>query len=123
VQVVLLPERVTVEDGIGAEVAVGPAQGHPLVLTLGITRIMQQQSLDVSIWGSADRTLWRQLATFPQKFYCGTYLLLLDLSEHRHVRYLRAQWRMGRWGEGESETQSGFYVFAETCHAQTAGAA
>lgn len=122
-KVMLLPETVTREDGAGGEVILGPRQGTPLVLTLGITRVTEQRSLDVSIWGSPDRTHWRQLATFPQKYYCGTYLLLLDLTQHREVRHLRAQWRMNGWGEGERAGQSGFYLFAETAYAQRAGAA
>lgn len=122
-QVMLLPEIVTREDGAGGEINLGPSQGKPMVLTLGITRITEQQSLDVSIWGSSDRVHWRQLTTFPQKFYCGTYLSLLDLTQHRNVRHVRAQWRMSRWGEGDRSAQSGFYLFAETAYAQTAGAA
>jgi hypothetical protein len=122
-EVMLLPETVTREDGAGGEVALGLSQGKPLVLTLGITRITEQQSLDISIWGSADNTHWRQLTTFPQKYYCGTYLLLLDLSQHQEVRHVRAQWRMSRWGDGERSAQSGFYLIAETALAQRAGAA
>jgi hypothetical protein len=122
-EVMLLPETLTREDGSGGEVTLGPRQGKPLVLTLGITRIAEQQSLDVSIWGSSDRTYWRQLTTFPQKYYCGTYLLLLDLTQHREVRHVRAQWRMRRWGAGERHAQSGFKLFAETVHVQTTGAA
>jgi hypothetical protein len=122
-QVMLLPEIVAREDGSGGEIILGPSQGKPLVLTLGVTRIAEQQSLDISIWGSSDHTHWRQLTTFPQKFYCGTYLSLLDLSQHRDVRHVRAQWRMSRWSDGEACAQSGFYLFAETAYAQRAGAA
>jgi hypothetical protein len=122
-QVTLVPETVTREDGTGGEVALGPKQGQPLVLTLGITRITEQQSLDVSIWGTSDHTHWRQLTTFPQKFYCGTYLALLDLSQHREIRHVRAQWRMSRWGDEERCAHSGFYLLAETAHVQRAGAA
>src|SRR6202167_5715682 len=122
-EVTLLPETVTREDGAGGEVALGPSQGKPLVLTLGITRVAEQQSLDVSIWGSSDRMYWRQLTTFPQKYYCGTYLLLLDLTQHQEVRHLRAQWRMSRWGAGQRPAQSGFTLFAETVHVHKAGAA
>jgi hypothetical protein len=122
-EVMLLPETVTREDGAGGEVPLGPSQGKPLVLTLGITRITEQQSLDISIWGSSDRTHWRQLTTFPQKYYCGTYLLLLDLAQHQEVRHVRAQWRMSRWGDDERYAQSGFYLFAERARAQRAGAA
>jgi hypothetical protein len=122
-EIMLLPETVTREDGAGEEVALGSRQGRPLVLTLGITRISEQQSLDVSIWGSPDEMHWRQLTTFPQKYYCGTYLLLLDLTQYREVRHVRAQWRMSRWGDDESYAQSGFYLFAETARARRAGAA
>jgi len=122
-EVMLVPETVTREDGVGGEIALGSSQGQPLVLTLGITRITEQQSLDVSIWGSSDHTHWRQLTTFPQKYYCGTYLALLDLSQHREIRHVRVQWRMSRWGVGERCAQSGFYLFAETAHVRRAGAA
>ena len=122
-QVTLLPEIVTRNDGAGGEITLGPSQGQPLVLTLGITRITEQHSLDVSIWGSPDRTHWRQLTTFPQKYYCGTYLSLLDLTQHRDIRHVRAQWRMSPWGDREACAQSGFYILAETAHVQRAGAA
>ena len=122
-EVMLVPETVTREDGAGAEVALGSSQGSPLVLTLGITMITEQQSLDVSIRGSSDHLHWRQLTTFPQKYYCGTYLLLLDLTQDWDVRYVRAQWRMSRWGVGECDTQSGFYIFAESMNVRRAGAA
>ena len=45
-----------------------------------------------------------------QKFYCGTYLLLVDLTREQQVRYLRVQWRMGRWGETDPKPVVGFYV-------------
>lgn len=122
-EVMLLPETITREDGAGDEIALGPNQGSPLVLTLEITRITEQQSLDVSVWGSADGTHWRQLTTFPQKYYCGTYLLLLDLSQHQEVRRIRAQWRMSRWGDADRTGQSGFCLLAETELVQRAGAA
>lgn len=122
-EVTLLPETVTREDGAGREVALGPRKGQPLVLTLGITRIPEQQSLDISIWGSTDGTHWRQLATFPQKYYCGVYLLLLNLTQHQEIRHVRAQWRMSRWGDDECYAQSGFYLVAETARVRRAGAA
>jgi hypothetical protein len=93
------------------------------LLTLGVTQILQQESLDISIWGSADREQWRQIAAYPQKFYCGTYLLLVDLARETHIRYLRVQWRMGRWGEAEAKPVAGFWVAAEELKYQTASAA
>ena len=120
---IFVPEIIAREDGASDEIALGNSSGKPLLLTLGITRILEQESLDVSIWGSADREQWRQIAAYPQKFYCGTYLLLVDLSRELHVQYLRVQWRMGRWGETEPNPVAGFYVAAEELKYQTAGAA
>src|SRR5271170_5366846 len=119
---IFVPEIVAREDGASDEIALGKTSGKPLLLTLGITRILEQESLDVSIWGSADKEQWRQIAAYPQKFYCGTYLLLVDLARETHVRYLRVQWRMGRWGETEPKPVAGFYVAAEELRCQSASA-
>jgi len=117
-----VPEVVAREDGTSNEIALGKRRGTPLLLTLGITQILQQESLDVSVWGSADKEQWRQIAAYPQKFYCGTYLLLVDLARETHIRYLRVQWRMGRWGEAEPKPMAGFWVAAEELNYHTAGA-
>jgi len=50
----LLPETTVREAGAGPEINLGNQQGETLILTLGITRIVEQESLDISIWGSAD---------------------------------------------------------------------
>ena len=50
---------------------------------------------------------------FPQKFYCGTYPLVLDLTPHPHIRYLRGQWKMNRWGPRDTTPLFGFYLTAE----------
>src|ERR1700760_1655002 len=119
----IVPEIVAREDGTSDEIILGKNSGKPLLLTLGITRILEQESLDVSIWGSADREQWRQIAAYPQKFYCGTYLLMLDLSREAHIKFLRVPWRMGRWGGGEPAPVAGFYLAAEELKVQAAGAA
>ena len=122
----LLPECVQREDGFSPEIELGAAQGKLIVITLGITRIIEQESLDASIWGSADKQNWgaRPLVSFPQKFYCGVYTIMLELTEHPDVRYLRAQWKMSRWGRGDPKPLFGFYVFArEAPAAALAGAA
>src|SRR5579862_546365 len=74
----LLPETTIREAGAGPEVDVGNSRGGLILLTLGITRIIEQESLDVSIWGSPDNVEWgaKPITTFPQKFYCGTYQIL-----------------------------------------------
>jgi len=119
----IVPESVARQDGYGAEIALESNRGKPLLLTLGITRSMEQESLEVSIWGSSDRRNWRPLQVFPQKFYCGTYSLLLDLSSWSEIRHIRAQWKMTRWGRGEATPLFGFYLCAEEPKLHAVGAA
>jgi hypothetical protein len=111
----ILPETVVREDGTGAQIDVGSSRGKTLVLTLGITRIIEQESLELSLWGSTDGTNWGSspLIAFPQKFYCGTYTLLLDLSRTPDIEHLRPQWKLNRWGRGDSKPLFGVYVFVQ----------
>jgi|SRR5260221_4420140 hypothetical protein len=111
----LLPETTVREAGTGSELNLDAFQGKPILLTLGITRIIEQESLDVSIWGSMDGKEWnaKPLLSFPQKFYCGTYQMVLDLSQHADVKYLRAKWGAQRWGKGDPKPLFGFYLFAQ----------
>jgi hypothetical protein len=112
---VLLPECIVRADGVGPEIDLGPKRGKLLVLTLGITRILEQESLDVTIWGSPDGEQWdlKPLAKFPPKFYCGLYSTLLNLGARDDVRYIRVQWKMSRWSKRESLPMFGFYVYVE----------
>ena len=111
----LLTETTVREAGTGPEVALGEQKGGTLVLTLGITRIIEQESIDLSIWGSADGTDWgtKPLATFPQKFYCGTYQIIADLSDHPDVKFLRVKWAVNRWGKGDPKPLFTIYLFAQ----------
>jgi hypothetical protein len=116
----LLPETIAREAGTGSEFSLGESQGKVVLLTLGITRIIEQESLDVGIWGSADGAEWgaKPLVTFPQKFYCGTYQIVLDLTKHTNVKFLRAKWQAARWGKGELKPLFGFYMFAQQIQPQ-----
>jgi hypothetical protein len=111
----LIPESVVREDGQSQEISLGTSQGKTVLLTLGITRIIEQESLEISIWGSADNADWgsKPLVVFPQKFYCGTYQLVLDLTERPDVQYLRAGYKTNRWGRGEPKPLFEFYLFAQ----------
>ena len=95
-------------------VELGDSKGKLILLTLGISRVVEQQSLDVSIWASADGQEWggKPLAAFPQKFYCGVYTMMLDLSGHPEAGYLQARWKMNRWGRGSTKPDFTFYLFA-----------
>ena len=117
----LLPETLVREAGQSPDADFGEVQSGTLILTLGITRIIEQESLDISIWGSLDGTDWgaKPLLAFPQKFYCGTYQLVLDLSE-RPARYLRVKWTCNRWGKGDSKPLFGIYLFSQTMESELA---
>jgi hypothetical protein len=112
---VLLPESIVRADGTGPEIDLGSKRGKLLVLTLGITRILEQESLEVVICGSSDGDEWdtKPLAKFPPKFYCGLYSILLNLGSRADVRFLRIQWKVSRWSKRESLPMFGFYVYAE----------
>ncbi len=111
----LLPETKVEANGTGPALELGAAGARSLLLTLGITKILEQQSLDVSVWGSADGADWgaQPLMAFPQKFYTGTYTMILDLGARPEIRCLRAQWKVARWGVGSTTPMFVFYVFAE----------
>ena len=111
----LITETTVREAGTGPVAALGENRGGTLVLTLGITRIIEQESIDLSIWGSVDGANWevKPLATFPQKFYCGTYQIVLDLSDHPDTEFVRVKWQVNRWGKGEPKPLFNIYVFAE----------
>ncbi|SPF32156.1 conserved hypothetical protein [Candidatus Sulfopaludibacter sp. SbA4] len=120
----LLAETTVREAGTGPDLNIGDQQGETLILTLGITRIIEQESIDMSVWGSADGSDWgaKPLISFPQKFYCGTYQILLDLSEPGTVKYLRAKWQVNRWGKGDPTPLFGIYLFVQSMERRLAAA-
>ncbi len=101
----LVPEntRVTAK-GDSPALDLSPADNPYFLLNLNITEIVEQESLDVSIWGSSDGANWgdKPLASFPQKFYRGRHPLLLDLSTETSVKFVRAHWEVNRWGRGSA---------------------
>jgi len=118
----LLPEITVREAGTGPAINLGTEQGGTLVLTLGITRIIEQESIDLSIWGSVDGSEWgtKPLVQFPQKFYCGTYQILLDLSDRADIQYIRVKWQVNRWGKGDPKPLFTIYLFAQQMERQMA---
>jgi hypothetical protein len=99
----LVPAKTVVNaKGDGSAVDISSALNRVFLLTLDITNIVEQESLDVAIFSSADGATWgpKPLATFPQKFYRGQHPLLLDLTTHADVKFLRAHWEVARWGRG-----------------------
>lgn len=108
----LLPETTIEKAGESAAVNVAAGQGKACLLTMAITRILEQQSIDVSVWGSADGQTWsaKPLVAFPQKFYQGIYQQLLDLSRTPDVQFLKLKWAVNRWGVGEATPRFTFLV-------------
>lgn len=109
----LVPHKTVVNaKGDGPAVDVGSAANRVFLLSLNITGIVEQESLDVSILGSADGTTWgpKPLTNFPQKFYQAQHPLLLDLTGQANVKFLRAHWEVARWGRGSETPMFEFHV-------------
>ncbi len=111
---VLVPAKtVASAKGDGPAVDISSATHPVFLVTLAITKIIEQESLDVSIYGSADGAAWepKSIAAFSQKFYCGESPLLLDLTAHPNVTFVRAHWEVARWGRG---TETPMFEFGVT---------
>jgi len=106
-------QTVVSAKGDGPAVDVSAAANRVFLVTLSITKIIEQESLDVSIFGSPDGTTWgaKSIAAFPQKFYDGDSPLLLDLTAHADVKFVRAHWECARWGRG---TETPMFEFGVT---------
>ncbi|HYG99183.1 MAG TPA: hypothetical protein VD837_08625 [Terriglobales bacterium] len=99
----LIPEGTMVTaKGDGPAVEISAAQNRTFLLLLNITEVVEQESLDLTLWGASDAQNWgtKPLASYPQKFYTGEYPLLLDLAGEPELKFLRAHWELNRWGRG-----------------------
>ncbi len=109
----LVPEKTKVTaKGDGPVVDVSGASNRVFLLTLNITGIVEQEALDVGIFGSSDGTTWgpKPLETFPQKFYRGQHPMLLQLTQNPEVKFVRAHWEVNRWGRGDETPMFEFNV-------------
>ena len=97
----LIPENTRMEaNGEGAAFDISASPSRTFLCRLTVTDQIEQESLDVSIWGSADRETWtkKPLLKLPQQFYRGTTKLILDLSLRPEIKFIRARWELFRWG-------------------------
>ena len=111
-----LVEECTIKaDGEGKPLVVEPTPGRTMQFTLGVTGASEQSSLDVSVFTSTDGENWspKPVVTFPQRFYKGVAALLVELEAGSEVKFLRAQWKVSRWGRGSLTPEFGIYLFAE----------
>jgi hypothetical protein len=97
----LIPADTRLEgSGDGTPFDISGSATRTFLCCLTVTDQIEQESLDVSIWGSADGETWtkKPLLKLPQQFYCGTTKLVLDLSLRTEVKFIRARWDLNRWG-------------------------
>jgi hypothetical protein len=97
----LIPAGTRLEsNGDGAPLDISETISYTFFCTLTVTEQIEQESLDVSIWGSADGQNFakRPLLKLPQQFYRGTTKMVLDISLRQEIKFLRARWELNRWG-------------------------
>jgi hypothetical protein len=97
----LIPANTKLEsnaDGPAFDISESSTRTFFCVLT--IADQIEQESLDVSIWGSPDGENFAKnpLLKLPQQFYQGTCKMVLDVSLRPDIKFLRAKWEMNRWG-------------------------
>jgi hypothetical protein len=111
--VLVPPGTVATAKGDGQAVDLSSAASRVFLGTLSITKIIEQESLDVSIFGSADGSTWepKPITAFRQEFYAGETPLLLDLTAQPNVKFVRAHWEVARWGRG---TETPMFEFGVT---------
>ena len=89
-------------NGDGASFDVSSSTTRTFLCVLTVSDQIEQESLDVSIYGSADGETWTKnpLLKLVQQFYRGRSKLVLDLTHRPEVKFLRARWELNRWGRG-----------------------
>jgi hypothetical protein len=87
-------------SGDGQRFDVSASKTRTFIATLEIIESIEQESLDLSIWGSADGENFgaKPLLKLPQRFYSGATRLVLDLTARPEVKFIRARWDLNRWG-------------------------
>ena len=90
----------TESNGDGEKFDISASSTRTFLCTLTITDQIEQESLDVSIWGSADGENWgtKPLLKLPQRFYRGETRIILDLTLRMELKFIRPRWQLGRWG-------------------------
>jgi hypothetical protein len=109
----LVPKSTVTTPGDGPAVEIGSAGNRVFLLQFNITEIVEQESIDLSIYGAASQEgPWSAapLASYPQKFYRGRHPLLLDLTTQPEIKFLRAHWEVNRWGRGPETPRFEFEV-------------
>ena len=97
----LIPQDTLVkENGTSAAVDIRASQTRTFFCIMNITDQIEQESVDVAIWGSADGETWgtNPILKLPQQFYRGETRAVLDLTLVPEINFIRAGWELNRWG-------------------------
>jgi hypothetical protein len=103
IDALLVPQKTVVAaKGDSEPLDVSSASNPAFLATLSVTKVVEQESIEVSFFTSGDGATWeaKPVASLPQKFYVGEYPLLVDLSQVTNAKFLRAHWEVNRWGRG-----------------------
>ena len=99
----LIPLGTVVEEnGNGGTADVAASATRTFFCILQVIDQLEQESLDISIWGSADGESWgtHPILKLPQQFYRGETRAVLELTLRPEVKFIRARWELNRWGRG-----------------------
>ena len=88
------------QNGNGAAVDVSGSQTRTFLCVMNIADQIEQESLDVAIFGSEDGQNWlpKPILKLPQRFYRGETRMVLDLTTRPEVKAIRTGWELNRWG-------------------------
>ena len=103
--VFLVPEKtVLTAKGDSEGLDVSSASNPVFLVTLSINEVVEQESIEITAFTSADGTTWeaKPVATLTQKFYVGEYPLLVDLTAAANAKFVRVHWDVNRWGRGST---------------------
>ena len=96
----IAPDTLLEATGYGESISVAGSTTRTFLCNLFISDQIEQESIDVSIWGSADRQAWgtHPILKLPQRFYCGETRAVLEIALRPEVKFIRAKWELNRWG-------------------------
>jgi len=100
-ELAIIPPQTKLEsNGDGQAFDISATTTRTFLCELTLTEQIEQESLEISVWGSADGQNFgkKPYLKIPQQFYRGTTKMVLDLSLRPEVRFLRARWELNRWG-------------------------
>jgi hypothetical protein len=96
----ITPGTQLTSNGEGEPCNISSSATRTFLCSMVITSQIEQESVDISIWGSQDGQNWgtKPLLKIPQSFYRGETRQILDVSLKPEIRFLRAKWELVRWG-------------------------